>query len=59
MREVIKMTRTFKIRVWEKETGKFAWSEIFTTSKNERDMYEMIEGQMVNTKLFDYAVDEY
>lgn len=53
------MERTYKIRVWEKETGKFAWSEIFTTSKNEKDMYEMVEGQMVNTKRYGYAIDEY
>ena len=51
--------RTFKLRVWEKESGKFAWSEIFTTTKTGREIEEIIEGQMVNTELYKYALDEY
>jgi hypothetical protein len=51
--------RTYKLRTWEKGTGANSQSEIFTTLKNEKDMYEMIEGNMVNTNTHDYAVDEY
>ena len=53
------MERTFKIRVYEKETNEFAWSEIFTTSKTGQQIEEMIEGQMVNTERYYYALDEY
>ena len=52
------MTRTFKIRVYDKKTNNFMWSEVFTTTKTEREIEAMIEGQKVNTNLFYYVIDE-
>lgn len=51
--------RTFKLRVYEKDTNKFAWSEIFTTTKTGQQIEEMIEGEKVNTEKYYYALDEY
>ena len=53
------MERIFKVRAWYKGTDKFAFNEIIKTSLPENKLHEMIEGQIVNTEIFDYAVDEY
>lgn len=52
------MERTFKITVWYKGTSKVAWTDINKTLKTEREYEQFIEGQIINTEMFDYRIEE-
>lgn len=52
------MKRIFKLTVWHKGTSKIAWTERIETVKTEKDFEKQIEGEFVNTNLFDYRYEE-